>query len=102
MHRVPCSFLQCDVCGRWCHGECVGMDKQQAEETEEYTCTLCAAAAVRKAAAKAAAAAAKAASHKVNHRLQYVYICDISVYIYTCVCVCICMYGWMYNMFLDV
>ncbi|EOD41044.1 hypothetical protein EMIHUDRAFT_222108 [Emiliania huxleyi CCMP1516] len=30
-------WISCDVCGRWCHGECAGMDKQQAEETEEYT-----------------------------------------------------------------
>ena len=32
------GWVQCDVCGRWCHGECAGLDRQQAEETEHYTC----------------------------------------------------------------
>ncbi|EOD25865.1 hypothetical protein EMIHUDRAFT_206065 [Emiliania huxleyi CCMP1516] len=47
-------WISCDACGRWCHGECAGVDKQQAEEAEEYTeagsmpppeytCPLCAA-----------------------------------------------------------
>lgn len=53
-------WISCDVCTRWCHGECAGLSKQQAEETEEYTCVLCNAAAAKataKAAAKASAAA---------------------------------------------
>jgi len=37
-------WISCDACGRWCHGECAGVDKQQAEEAEEYLCPLCAAA----------------------------------------------------------
>ena len=35
------GWVQCDVCGRWCHGECAGMDLQQAEEAEGYICPLC-------------------------------------------------------------
>ncbi|EOD11831.1 hypothetical protein EMIHUDRAFT_214154 [Emiliania huxleyi CCMP1516] len=27
-------WVCCDACGRWCHGECAGMDLQQAEEAE--------------------------------------------------------------------
>ena len=36
-------WLCCDVCDRWCHGECVGLNQQQADALDEWVCPPCAA-----------------------------------------------------------
>ena len=34
-------WLCCDVCDRWCHGECVGLNQQQADALDEWVCPPC-------------------------------------------------------------
>jgi len=36
-------WVQCDECTRWCHGECAGLDKEQAEAADTYICEVCSA-----------------------------------------------------------
>ena len=33
--------MQCDECGRWCHGECAGLSLEKAEAIELYVCPVC-------------------------------------------------------------
>ena len=35
------AWVQCDLCSRWCHGECAGLSKAEAEALESYTCPVC-------------------------------------------------------------
>jgi hypothetical protein len=34
-------WLQCDECRRWCHGACVGLSLEAAEELTAFTCKRC-------------------------------------------------------------
>ena len=34
-------WVCCDLCHRWCHGECIGLNKKQADALKEYTCPVC-------------------------------------------------------------
>ena len=38
------TWVACDECSRWCHGECAGLSKDAAEKLESYVCPLCEAA----------------------------------------------------------
>lgn len=38
-------MIGCDVCDRWYHGPCVGVDKKAADAMTDYTCLFCARAA---------------------------------------------------------
>ena len=35
-------WVCCDLCDRWCHGECAGFTKAQADALENYVCPPCA------------------------------------------------------------
>mmetsp|Transcript_50414 Transcript_50414/g.58846 ORF Transcript_50414/g.58846 Transcript_50414/m.58846 type:complete len:1381 (-) Transcript_50414:477-4619(-) len=34
-------MIECDFCGEWYHGSCVGVTKARAERREKYTCVRC-------------------------------------------------------------
>ena len=34
-------MIQCDRCEEWFHGECVGVTEEDAEEIDDYECSLC-------------------------------------------------------------
>jgi hypothetical protein len=34
-------WVQCELCQRWCHGECTGMTPEQAEAAEYFHCSRC-------------------------------------------------------------
>ena len=35
------AWVACDRCSRWCHGECAGLTKYEAEALEHYVCPPC-------------------------------------------------------------
>ena len=39
------AWVACDSCDRWCHGECVGLSKAEAEQLQHFVCPPCEAAA---------------------------------------------------------
>ncbi|CAH3131910.1 unnamed protein product [Pocillopora meandrina] len=34
-------MIQCDVCGTWHHGSCVGVSEEDADAMPEYYCDMC-------------------------------------------------------------
>ena len=35
------AWICCDLCSRWCHGECVGLTMKQAEALNDFVCPVC-------------------------------------------------------------
>ena len=34
-------WVQCELCERWCHGECAGMTQEEADAADYFHCALC-------------------------------------------------------------
>ena len=35
------AYIQCDICDKWFHYQCVGLDEEDAQDIEKFVCMLC-------------------------------------------------------------